>query len=387
MKNVRALIADEDSLLQRRISSFLGNLGCNVTLTYNQTQTTKALYENDFEILITDLAIWRADGIKILEELKEWNPNIQIILLSSHHNISAAIRALRIRTDNLIVKGDLTEIQKNIIRSLEKLETRQKEKKPDMLDRLLSNQIMNMVTIMSHDIRNLLVTMISVLKMLDRGYYGMFEEKVGLAHSELYKMIVKLIGMTEDYMGKACLVNDSLDIRKNELDLEQDVIKEVLEELSLEISKMNIHITIMVKANPSENISIAASKSWIKAVYRNLLSNAIKHGGQGCTVTFGCKDDGHNWRLNVANSGNPVPIEERHKLFTKFGQIEKEPGKRTDGMGLGLYLVKEIVKIHGGDIWYESQPDGSNFIFTLPKPEYFTSYCEMTEQSHRVNLA
>ena len=84
-------------------------------------------------------------------------------------------------------------------------------------------------------------------------------------------------------------------------------------------------------------------------------------------VFFGCEDHGRHYRLNAYNSGETVPEEHRDKLFTKFGRIGSADGNATAGTGLGLYRVREIIRRHGGDIWYEASQTGSNFVFTMPK--------------------
>ena len=95
--------------------------------------------------------------------------------------------------------------------------------------------------------------------------------------------------------------------------------------------------------------------------------NAIKYGGKGCRITLGFKDLGFVLKLNVHNTGRPVPEEFRNRLFTQFGRVSAKESRNSDSMGLGLYLVKEIIAKHGGHIWYEATKTGSNFLFTLPK--------------------
>jgi len=141
----------------------------------------------------------------------------------------------------------------------------------------------------------------------------------------------------------------------------------VLDELSADIQQGHITIDNRLGAIPAGTIPINASKIWLKTVFRNLFKNAIRYGGKCCTIAFGFEDCTTHYRLNVYNSGSPVPEEDRERLFTKFGRIETDVEHPTDGIGLGLYLIRDIIRKHGGDIWYEARPDGSDFIFTLPR--------------------
>ena len=113
-----------------------------------------------------------------------------------------------------------------------------------------------------------------------------------------------------------------------------------------------------------------ASKMWLKAVYRNLFRNAIKYGGEACTIAFGFEDHESYSKFNVYNTGQSIPIDSNGKLFTQFGRLENGQEAHIDGAGLGLYLIKQIINKHGGDIWYEPESGGSNFVFTLPKDDH-----------------
>lgn len=233
--------------------------------------------------------------------------------------------------------------------------------------RLLNEHILNMLMVMSHDIRGPLVAMAATLKLLLRGSYGKVSESVGNTLKDLMSRAVQLLGIAEDCLGKAHVVEGSMEIQAEMLDLRQDIIDAVLDELSNEIERANITIDNRLGAIPAGTIPIHANRVWIKVVFRNLFKNAIKYGGKGCTIAFGFEDHDSFYRLNVYNSGKPVPEEKRDRLFTKFDRMEASPPGSPEGMGLGLYLIREIILKHGGDIWYEGKPDGSDFIFTIPK--------------------
>jgi PAS domain S-box-containing protein len=237
----------------------------------------------------------------------------------------------------------------------------------DESSRELVGHIMHMLMIMSHDIRGPLVAIAATLKLLIRGTYGGMDQSVANTLKELITRIRSLLGVAEDYLGKMHSVEGSFKIQGETLDLRQDVIDPILDEISNDIQKDDITIDNRLGAIPAGTIRINVNKIWLKAVFRNLFKNAIKYGGKGCRIAFGFEDHGSHYRLNVYNSGTPIPEEHRQKLFTRFGRIGADARGAPDGVGLGLYLIKEIIKKHGGDIWYEARPDGSAFIFTLIK--------------------
>lgn len=233
--------------------------------------------------------------------------------------------------------------------------------------RELNKYILQMLMLMSHDIRGPLVAMAATLKLLLRGSYGKMDESVTNTVKDLLARVAQLLGFAEDCLGKAHSIEGAFKVECQALDLRQDIIDPVLDEISNEIQQQRIMIDNRLGAIPAGIIRVKANKIWVKAVFRNLFRNAIKYGGAGCTIAFGFEDHGSYYRLNVYNSGEPIPEEQREKLFTRFGRIGADGKNTPDGMGLGLFLIKEIIRKHGGNIWYEAKPGGSDFIFTLSK--------------------
>ncbi|MGA2935665.1 MAG: PAS domain-containing sensor histidine kinase [Syntrophobacteraceae bacterium] len=230
----------------------------------------------------------------------------------------------------------------------------------------LNQHILNMLMIMSHDIRGPLVSIAATLKLLMRGSFGRMDESVWNTVSDLMARVRHLIGLAEDCLGSAHSLEGVLLKKKEFVDLRQDIIDAVLDEMSNEITERHIVIDNRLGAIPAGTIPIGADMMWLKAVFRNLFKNAIKYGGKCCRIAFGFEDHGSFYRLNVYNSGNPIPEEYRDRLFTKFTHID-DGAEKKDGFGMGLYLIREIIRKHEGDMWYEPRQDGSDFIFILPK--------------------
>lgn len=100
--------------------------------------------------------------------------------------------------------------------------------------------------------------------------------------------------------------------------------------------------------------------------FRNLIGNAIKYGGQGCHIMIDLEDRGFNYRLHVANSRRPISEDYRQLLFSKFPSRIRHGRKNKTGLGLGLYLSRDIIKRHGGDLWCEPKHGSTDFVVALP---------------------
>jgi PAS domain S-box-containing protein len=104
----------------------------------------------------------------------------------------------------------------------------------------------------------------------------------------------------------------------------------------------------------------------IGLVFDNLIGNAIRHSPSGGRIDVRAVPDGQRVRFEVQDQGPGIAPEYRQRIFEKFFRV---PGTKGEGVGLGLYISREIVLAHGGDMGVESEPGhGSRFWFTLRVP-------------------
>ncbi|CAG4893945.1 response regulator [Paraburkholderia saeva] len=105
---------------------------------------------------------------------------------------------------------------------------------------------------------------------------------------------------------------------------------------------------------------------WEKVVM-NLLSNAFKFTFEGEIVVAVRRTDDGGVEVSVADSGIGVPQDEIPRLFERFHRVAGAPGRSVEGSGIGLAMVQELVKLHGGTVRVESEPNaGSRFVVALP---------------------
>lgn len=130
-----------------------------------------------------------------------------------------------------------------------------------------------------------------------------------------------------------------------------------------------------ILTNPEREITVSTSGdlwgSWdhdraLQAV-GNLVGNAVRYGEGPVTVTANCVDD--NAVVQVTNHGEPIAEDNLARLFDPFQRGEAGAGKR-EGLGLGLYIVKEIMRAHGGTVTVSSSTEsGTTFTLTWPRSD------------------
>jgi signal transduction histidine kinase len=105
----------------------------------------------------------------------------------------------------------------------------------------------------------------------------------------------------------------------------------------------------------------------LQIVIRNLVSNAVKYSPVGTPIDVTVSRRNNQAVVAVADQGMGIEENDQRNLFTRFGRIESKATVHTPGAGLGLWLSREIARMHDGDLTVESQP-GKGSIFTLEIP-------------------
>ena len=117
------------------------------------------------------------------------------------------------------------------------------------------------------------------------------------------------------------------------------------------------------------NAFVRINEIAIERAIDNLISNAVKYSWPGSTILISLEkwtEEGHKWRLSVADEGPGLTLDDRKKAFGKMNRLSAKPTGGEHSSGLGLYIVKQLIEQHGGSIGVESEPGkGATFWFTL----------------------
>jgi PAS domain S-box-containing protein len=119
---------------------------------------------------------------------------------------------------------------------------------------------------------------------------------------------------------------------------------------------------------PDTPLMISGDELHLEQVLQNLLSNAIKYSPAGGPVAVEVERQAHGFRVSVADEGMGIPQASLPKLFQRFYRAENVDPQQISGMGIGLYVVRAIVELHGGTVQAESPASGGS-VFTIWLPE------------------
>ena len=173
--------------------------------------------------------------------------------------------------------------------------------------------------------------------------------------------MIKMVTEQNDRLSK--MVKTLLDmselqtVGRDEQIIMDDLVDEVLEDLEPLAQEKNIKLIGKCK-----DITMVGSDILIYRLVYNLVENAIKYNHSGGQVTVTAYKEQKHIYLLVADTGSGIPKELRERVFEPFFRVDKSRSRKLGGVGLGLALVHEIVRVHDGSITVKSNPSGGTIL-------------------------
>jgi PAS domain S-box-containing protein len=232
----------------------------------------------------------------------------------------------------------------------------------DITDKKQEEQRKNdFVAIVSHELKTPLTSMrsyvqIALIKAAERA--DAFTEKMLMrAEAQTHKMA----SLIQDFLDLSRLDEAKMKLNVSEFSLRK-LIEEVLSD-TLALSPSH-HIDY----KPCPEIKISADREKLGQVVINLLGNATKYSPKGTTVKIRCALERESIIFSVTDQGHGIAKADQARLFERFYRVNAQPQYPVPGFGIGLYLVSEILKLHGGEVGVQSDVGkGSTFYFVLPR--------------------
>jgi signal transduction histidine kinase len=228
------------------------------------------------------------------------------------------------------------------------------------LDKLKSE----FISIASHQLRAPLTVIQGYISMILEGSYGETNEKIRQQLEKVFKSSKRLIKLVNDLLSLSRIEAGREEANLEKLSLEA-IIDDVLKETELELSKKKLWLKWEKPRSPLPQIY--GDKEKLRQVILNIIDNAIRYTKTG-GITVNLTKTGGSLLLAVSDTGEGITSGEMARLFESF--VRGKAGIRNwgNGAGLGLYVAKKFIKMHGGKIWAESEGKGRGSTFYIELP-------------------
>ncbi|NSA89581.1 PAS domain-containing sensor histidine kinase [Clostridium beijerinckii] len=234
--------------------------------------------------------------------------------------------------------------------------------------REFNNLIMNFFTNMSHELKTPVNVIYSAVQTVNI-YFGNYNleniEKCKLYFKTMKQNCLRLIRIINNFLDVTKLNSDSgfIRIKKRNGNI-VNIIEEITQSVASYVNDKDI--TLIFDTNVEEKI-MGFDHDMMERIMLNLISNALKYSHSKGNIYVDFIDKQTSVIVKVRDEGEGIPKDKLNFIFERFGKVDNTLSRKCEGTGIGLYLVKSFVEMHGGKISVSSvEGQGSEFIIELP---------------------
>lgn len=281
------------------------------------------------------------------------------------------------------VKIILSELNDCLSRKLEGLETDQFNEKSDQSHKIKELEQENMIledlnevlgkgepsldelfTILSHEFRTPIVPIKAYTDMLLEGYLG----NLNTQQKERLEMVRASASSLNELVSSAIL-SKKIERGEIKMSLQRNDITKIINDVIVTMDKELRQNVALMFYLPEREVFVFCDAERISLVLTNLIRNSLKavEVGSG-EIRINLEVEGKEDKITIKDNGRGIPEDKIPKIFSKFYKTDMSETRADGGIGLGLYLCKQIIDLHGGRMWIESMVGkGTSVHFTLPK--------------------
>jgi signal transduction histidine kinase len=214
----------------------------------------------------------------------------------------------------------------------------------------------------SHELRGPVAVLRGYLSMLADGSLGRMPEGAQQVMPMLLSKLQAMNRLVEDMLETARLEDSRMQLKKQRLDAVALLTRVV------ENARRDLPESHSVELNlPRKAVDVEVDADRVTTILGNLIDNAVKYSPKGGKVRCSVKSERGRALIAISDEGLGIDAEQQKSLFTRFGRLTTPDNSGIPGTGLGLYLSRQLARLHGGEIHVDShRGKGSTFTLELP---------------------
>jgi len=362
----RILIVDDERHNRQVLEVMLTPEGFELRSAASGTQALSMVAEEPPDLVLLDIMMPGMDGYEVARTIKANHAtrNIPIVMISALDDRHARMVALADGAEEFLTKpvdrAELCVRVRNLLR-LKAYSDEQEQNRKDQVrfkDEFLSH--------VSHELRSPLTAIKQFTTILLGGLAGELNDKQIAYQQIVLKNVQQLQAMIDDLLEVTRLEAGKLTIDPESVSV-PDAVRDALDTLQVTARAKGLTLTSDL---PADLPPVSGDRIRVRQILINLLDNAIKFTPGGGAVSVQARvlpQDPGFLRLEVSDTGCGIDPDAIDRVFERLYQLQEPTGASRKGLGLGLYICKELVTRQGGRIWVEpGAHEGTTFSFTLP---------------------
>jgi len=222
----------------------------------------------------------------------------------------------------------------------------------------------DLLSLASHQLRTPATGVKQYLGMVIQGYAGAVSDQQKKLLDKAYASNDRQLDVINEILHVAKIGAGRIVLAKQDTNI-GDLVQDIVNEQMRDIARSKHKVTTQMPLKP---IIINADAHMLRMAIENLVSNAIKYTPDGGKIKVSVVATRLNVKIAIQDSGVGISPEDFPKLFQQFSRVPNEMGFQVSGTGVGLYLAKHLVELHGGKISVASKlGEGSVFVISLPR--------------------
>jgi two-component system sensor histidine kinase/response regulator len=357
------LIVDDLPNNLRLLSIMLTEKGCQVRKAINGQMALNTVRSLIPDLILLDINMPDLNGYQVCEQLKadEKTREIPVIFISALDDVLDKVKAFQVGGVDYISKPFQGEEVMARIENQLTISCQKKQLQNEIQERQKAEETLEIyLHAVSHDLRNPVIAMSMLLNSLIKN-----------STTETKEVSLKILQQMANSCDRQLTLIDSLvETRQNDLwgvslQLQPLSVYEIGQQISQEWElRLQEHQASLINHFSPDLPLVNADAHHLWRVFENLLANAIKHNPDGIIITLSARQEENYLRCSLADNGSGISEEQKKQLFDRY---QRGNTNNHISLGLGLYLCRQIIHAHGGEIGIINNDEkGSQFWFTLP---------------------
>lgn len=275
---------------------------------------------------------------------------------------NGSIRHVLMHSNALVEDGDLisTRCMTRDVTDRVRLEEELNKRLHELAD--VDRRKDEFLAMLGHELRNPLAPIMTSIELMRM--YSHDVDKIAHAREMIARQVTLMTRLVDDLLDVSRITRGKIELKMEAVFLDY-IVERALELARPLINERHHHLTLNL---PAEPVRLFGDPARLPQVLANLLHNAAKYTDIGGSISLSARQENGNLELVVSDNGIGLDAELRDKVFDLFVQGANSMARARGGLGLGLTLVRSLVRLHGGSV--EARSDGpgcgSEFVVTLP---------------------